>query len=746
MANTLRFKRGLVATIPTAVAGEPLFTTDTFDLYIGNGTTNTRFQKYIASGSTSQLIRGDGSLLTMPIVLTSPTSGQVLKYNGTSWVNDSDSGVTGTGTTNYLPKWTSGSAIGNSLVYDSGTAIGIGTATPNRTLTINGLIGINNGTANTQQFVLYIDANAAYLTSSYVGSSSYVPIAFEAGGFERARITTTGNLLVNSTTDNGNRLQVTGNGYFSGNVGIGTSSPGAKLDVYTSVGWNPIYTTSNTIYAGIVADSAAAGLDIHWKSGNPLRFSTSTAKDGTAYSEKMRLDSSGNLGLGVTPSAWNSDAKALQVSTGSIFSGTGYAFFGQNHVYSPSGDIFLGTGYATTYGQANGVHKWLISTASGTAGNAISFTQAMTLTSGGNLLVGTSVDAGYKLDINGSARVSGNLQVTTTSGNGITITTNDVTTLKMNSTGGTKNWGFATTNLAVNDFGIYQSNAAGGDPISAGASKLYFNGTTGAATFSSSVTATSFNGTTNNIFSVGGTERMRISSGGNLGINNTSTLAKLHVTGNLLSYSEAANTAALFIAANNSYNWQFGINNGSDYVITENGGVNAIGTTRLSVKPGGNVLIGTTTDTGYKLNVNGGIYGKGITADADSTVGNAIYGYGQVLSGSSTNALVQLDTTWNTTGNANAIDLNVTNTASGASSKLLNLKVDLASVFSVSKGGAVQTSAPSGGTAKPWKLGKIYTDPCGIPTTFGQTMTDQYIELEIDGVFCYVPIRVPGWC
>ncbi len=33
MANTLRFKRGLVATIPTAAAGEPLFTTDTFDLY-----------------------------------------------------------------------------------------------------------------------------------------------------------------------------------------------------------------------------------------------------------------------------------------------------------------------------------------------------------------------------------------------------------------------------------------------------------------------------------------------------------------------------------------------------------------------------------------------------------------------------------------------------------------------------------------------------------------------------------------
>ena len=76
---------------------------------------------------------------------------------------------------------------------------------------------------------------------------------------------------------------------------------------------------------------------------------------------------------------------------------------------------------------------------------------------------------------------------TTTTTLGITIVTNDVTTLKMNSTGGTKNWGFATTNLAASDFGIYQSNTGGGDPISAGAAKLYFNGT-GAATFSSSIT------------------------------------------------------------------------------------------------------------------------------------------------------------------------------------------------------------------------------------------------------------------
>jgi len=80
---------------------------------------------------------------------------------------------------------------------------------------------------------------------------------------------------------------------------------------------------------------------------------------------------------------------------------------------------------------------------------------------------------------------------TTTSGLGVTITTNDIATLKMtNSAGTTKNWGFATTNLVASDFGIYQSTSNGGDPITAGSAKLYFNGS-GAATFNSSITATS---------------------------------------------------------------------------------------------------------------------------------------------------------------------------------------------------------------------------------------------------------------
>lgn len=46
--------------------------------------------------------------------------------------------TTGSGTTNYIPKWTSSTGLGNSLIYDSGTNIGIGTASPAGTLDIRG--------------------------------------------------------------------------------------------------------------------------------------------------------------------------------------------------------------------------------------------------------------------------------------------------------------------------------------------------------------------------------------------------------------------------------------------------------------------------------------------------------------------------------------------------------------------------------------------------------------------------------
>ena len=103
-------------------------------------------------------------------------------------------------------------------------------------------------------------------------------------------------------------------------------------------------------------------------------------------------DSSGNLGLGVTPSAWKSTSKALQVNTtGAFISDTSYGTYISDNLYLNSGAqwIRLTTNYATLYGQGSGTHVWYTAP-SGTAGTAITFTQAMALDNSGYLLVGTT--------------------------------------------------------------------------------------------------------------------------------------------------------------------------------------------------------------------------------------------------------------------------------------------------------------------------------------------------------------------
>ena len=124
-------------------------------------------------------------------------------------------------------------------------------------------------------------------------------------------------------------------------------------------------------------------------------------------------DSGGNLGLGVTPSAWWSGMKAVEAqgSSGGVFASASVnGHFLTNGYYDGTNWVYKNTGFVSYYSQTVGQHQWLTAP-SGTAGNAITFTQAMTLFSDGNLLLtnGTVTNAGYKLDVNGTGRFSGDI-------------------------------------------------------------------------------------------------------------------------------------------------------------------------------------------------------------------------------------------------------------------------------------------------------------------------------------------------
>lgn len=117
---------------------------------------------------------------------------------------------------------------------------------------------------------------------------------------------------------------------------------------------------------------------------------------GATTSDVVTVNSSGNLGLGVTPSAWSGRPAFEMSNSGAAYvmnNGTGAIVLGTNHYFNGSANVYKVNGYATEYATYSGQHVWLTAP-SGTAGNAISFTQAMTLDASGNLLVGTTTAGG----------------------------------------------------------------------------------------------------------------------------------------------------------------------------------------------------------------------------------------------------------------------------------------------------------------------------------------------------------------
>jgi hypothetical protein len=208
---------------------------------------------------------------------------------------------------------------------------------------------------------------------------------------------------IDALFDAGPLLKVT-----KGGTGVGTS---------TGTGSN-VLSASPTL-TGTVAAAAAT------LSGN-LTLSGGTA-NGVTYLNGSKVLTSGsalvfdgtNLGVGVTPSAFLSSIRALQINNAgmSLFTYSAsasvdqYAFITNNSFQNSSvQDIYVRTNPAAQYRQLNATHAWFTAP-SGTAGNAITFTQAMTLDASGNLLVGgTSTTAKFAVANNTSDGTSNTRQ------------------------------------------------------------------------------------------------------------------------------------------------------------------------------------------------------------------------------------------------------------------------------------------------------------------------------------------------
>ena len=302
--------------------------------------------------------------------------------------------LSSTGTANYVAKWSDTDTITNSVIYDDGTNVGIGTSSP------SGKLEVNTG------------SSAAYFTRTAGDDGLLNPVVAIAADSSKGLIAASGDSLSFRVRAVGTSNPLGGNTVMSllssGNVGIGTTSPNnilhlggsanKSIRVDTALSNSAFFTgwqdsaaigVNRNPFNGTFTDTAKAASSIFLygqASSSYITFST-TNTNNTNPTERMRIDSSGNINIGTTSAStvggtakMTIDVGAFTASPVSIVNGTTDGMYIRR--YSTGGSYQL----QTTVG-------------SGNSGN-------LSLQSyGGNVGIGTT-SPGYTLDVNGTLHSS----------------------------------------------------------------------------------------------------------------------------------------------------------------------------------------------------------------------------------------------------------------------------------------------------------------------------------------------------
>ena len=145
---------------------------------------------------------------TLSLTTTGTSGVATLVANTLNVPNYGSGAVSGSGTTNYIPKFTAASTIGNSIIQESSSKIGIGVS-PSYTLEVNGVVAAKS-TGNGGRFESIdsnvgganITLNPALFTTGEpaIQTQTNSPILFAPNTIEKMRITTAGTVLVNAIT------------------------------------------------------------------------------------------------------------------------------------------------------------------------------------------------------------------------------------------------------------------------------------------------------------------------------------------------------------------------------------------------------------------------------------------------------------------------------------------------------------------------------------------------------------------
>jgi hypothetical protein len=358
----------------------------------GSGTVTSVATGYGLSGGT---ITTTGTIIVDSAIVASRLRvGKVVDSLALVKQNVLTNPVTGTGTTNYVPKFTGTSTIGNSLLYDNGTRVAIGTTSPATKFQVL--------EASNQQLGLYYDA------------TNYAAFGSRSNGDVQVYGYTTG-------TGYRNILLGVDGSTSGGNVGIGTTvSPWNSSHRAIQFQYNGTLSSYSSIAGIAMTSNGYASAATTWKYletypaaqyqiGNGQHrwyiAPSGTVGDTIIFTQSMFLNSSGYLGIGTTNPIQkfvvsNGGAEGVEIQPG----------------LSSNQNLIL------SYNRSIGAYNELLTRAS-VYNFQIGTSNALYINANNETLLNTTTDAGdYKLQVSGNTYVTGTTVLAASSGSvGISV-------------------------------------------------------------------------------------------------------------------------------------------------------------------------------------------------------------------------------------------------------------------------------------------------------------------------------------
>jgi hypothetical protein len=457
-----------------------------------------------------------------------------------------------------------GTSYNNNLVLDRGN-VGIGTNDPTRSLQVVGTTRHERVYAyanNLFQFANDVPQNELWLhlgtQASFTTDKIYYRVNTQTSEEE-------GEIIVKNTC-------VTANiEWFRNSYNVMVTAVKARMqggcgncEIFIRVRYGSNYGGANTIVQWQVyngTDSGFTTVNAVATPGTGTNEANIESTDGYMVSTSNNQSVGGSLGVGTTSPSVHSGSNALVIK-GNSGAGAGRAIMELHESGGTGGKaVFQQVGSTTYIGNLAGSGSLVLLS----NGQGSSATEAVYVLANGNILIGTSTDSGYKLRVNGSSYFDAPILCYT--GNGyITALTND-------GVGSTFGFGYS---FLINNTGHEIGRIAGQYQDSAS------GGTGGIGIYTRQA------GTLN--------QRLIVSGNGTVQVNNNASSGVAST--NFIAY--AYDSDSFFKLGNNT-------NNSLDIQLTRSDTATMFtvnGHTGLAYFAG-NVLIGTATDSGYKLDVSG---------------------------------------------------------------------------------------------------------------------------------------------